>query len=61
MVDNMLNQGGGVVFIDEAYQLTSGNSPGGGAVLDYLLPEVSGFRYMFLLIPVFISRYPDIL
>lgn len=29
-----------MLFIDEAYQLTSGNSAGGAAVLDYLLPEV---------------------
>jgi hypothetical protein len=28
------------LFIDEAYQLTSANNPGGSAVLDYLLPEV---------------------
>ncbi|KAI1851825.1 hypothetical protein JX265_013182 [Neoarthrinium moseri] len=40
LVDNMLNDGGGIIFIDEAYQLTSGNSPGGNAVLDYLLAEV---------------------
>lgn len=40
LIDGILNNGGGVVFIDEAYQLTSGNSHGGGAVLDYLLPEV---------------------
>lgn len=40
LIDDMLNDGGGVLFIDEAYQLTSGNSQGGGAVLDYLLPEV---------------------
>ncbi|KAI3316732.1 P-loop containing nucleoside triphosphate hydrolase protein, partial [Xylariaceae sp. AK1471] len=40
LVDNMLNGGGGVIFIDEAYQLTSGNSPGGKSVLDYLLAEV---------------------
>jgi len=31
---------GGVIFIDEAYQLTSANNPGGGAVLDYLLAEM---------------------
>ncbi|KAK8123367.1 hypothetical protein PG999_003285 [Apiospora kogelbergensis] len=51
IVDNMLNQGGGVVFIDEAYQLTSGNSPGGGAVLDYLLPEIENLtgKIVFLL------------
>lgn len=40
MIDNILNDGGGIVFIDEAYQLTSGNNTGGKAVLDYLLPEV---------------------
>ncbi|KAL8415161.1 hypothetical protein RB594_006120 [Gaeumannomyces avenae] len=40
LIDKMLNDGGGVVFIDEAYQLTSGNNPGGGAVLDYLLAKV---------------------
>lgn len=40
LIDDMLNDGGGVLFIDEAYQLTSGNSQGGGAVLDYLLSEV---------------------
>jgi SpoVK/Ycf46/Vps4 family AAA+-type ATPase len=40
LLDDILNEGGGVVFIDEAYQLTSGNSAGGGAVLDFLLPEV---------------------
>ncbi|KAI0127340.1 P-loop containing nucleoside triphosphate hydrolase protein [Xylariales sp. AK1849] len=40
LVENMLNDGGGVIFIDEAYQLTSGNSPGGKAVLDYILAEV---------------------
>lgn len=32
------------MFIDEAYQLTSGNSPGGKAVLDYLLAEVENQR-----------------
>lgn len=40
LIDEILANGGGVLFIDEAYQLTSGNSPGGGAVLDYLLAEV---------------------
>lgn len=40
IIDDILNEGGGVLFIDEAYQLTSGNSHGGAAVLDYLLPEV---------------------
>ncbi|KAG6147076.1 hypothetical protein E4U28_007793 [Claviceps purpurea] len=40
LVDNMLEAGGGVVFIDEAYQLSSGNAQGGKAVLDFLLAEV---------------------
>lgn len=40
LLDNLLNQGGGVFFIDEAYQLASGSSTGGGAVLDFLLAEV---------------------
>lgn len=33
-----------MLFIDEAYQLTSGNNFGGGAVLDYLLPEVENLN-----------------
>ncbi|KAG9247288.1 P-loop containing nucleoside triphosphate hydrolase protein [Calycina marina] len=40
LLDDDLNQGGGVIFIDEAYELTSGNSAGGKTVLDFLLPEV---------------------
>ncbi|KAK1470006.1 ATPase [Colletotrichum melonis] len=40
LLDDILNDGGGVIFIDEAYQLSSGNSPGGRAVLDLLLAEV---------------------
>jgi energy-coupling factor transporter ATP-binding protein EcfA2 len=40
ILDDLLAIGGGAMFIDEAYQLTSGNSPGGRAVLDFLLPEV---------------------
>lgn len=39
LIEDVLNDGGGVVFIDEAYQLTSGQNQGGGAVLDYLLAE----------------------
>ncbi|EPE03906.1 aaa family ATPase [Ophiostoma piceae UAMH 11346] len=51
MVDDVLNAGGGVVFIDEAYQMTSGNNHGGGAVLDYLLAEVENLtgKIVFLL------------
>lgn len=44
MIDEILNEGGGVIFLDEAYQLTSGNNPGGGAVLDHLLAEVENLR-----------------
>lgn len=40
LLDDMLEKGGGVLFIDEAYQLSSGNSPGGRAVLDFILAEV---------------------
>jgi Cdc6-like AAA superfamily ATPase len=39
-IQKILEEGGGVFFIDEAYQLSSGNSYGGTAVLDYLLAEV---------------------
>lgn len=34
------NSGGGVYFIDEAYQLTDAHNHGGKAVLDYLLTEI---------------------
>lgn len=39
-MDNILNNGGGVLFIDEAYQLASGHNHGGTQVLDFLLAEV---------------------
>lgn len=39
-VEGILNAGGGVLFIDEAYQLVSGSSFGGSSVLDFLLAEV---------------------
>lgn len=38
-INKILNSGGGVLFIDEAYQLTEGQSPG-TKVIDYLLAEV---------------------
>ncbi|CAG1980975.1 unnamed protein product [Fusarium graminearum] len=44
LIEKVNNDGGGCVFIDEAYQLSSGNSPGGKAVLDYLLAEVENSR-----------------
>ncbi|KND87588.1 NFX1-type zinc finger-containing protein 1 [Tolypocladium ophioglossoides CBS 100239] len=40
LLDGILNDGGGVLFIDEGYQLSSGNNPGGTSVLDFLLAEV---------------------
>ena len=40
LLDDVTKSGGGVIFIDEAYQLTSGNNFGGAAVLDYLLAEM---------------------
>ncbi|EGR46246.1 uncharacterized protein TRIREDRAFT_66551 [Trichoderma reesei QM6a] len=44
LLEKIKENGGGVLFIDEAYQLSSGNSPGGVAVLDYLLAEVENLR-----------------
>ena len=44
LLDDLLDAGGGVIFIDEAYQLSSGNTPGGAAVLDFLLAEVENQR-----------------
>ncbi|KAL6872062.1 P-loop containing nucleoside triphosphate hydrolase protein [Trichoderma novae-zelandiae] len=44
LLEKIKEDGGGVFFIDEAYQLSSGNSPGGTAVLDYLLAEVENLR-----------------
>ncbi|GAB7348917.1 hypothetical protein MBLNU459_g7605t2 [Dothideomycetes sp. NU459] len=50
-VDDILNNGGGAMFIDEAYQLTSGNNSGGGSVLDFLLAEVENLtgKVVFIL------------
>ena len=39
-IEGVVKAGGGAIFVDEAYQLTSGNSHGGGAVLDFLLAEM---------------------
>ncbi|KAF4948840.1 hypothetical protein FSARC_13634 [Fusarium sarcochroum] len=44
LLEEINNDDGGALFIDEAYQLSSGNSPGGKAVLDYLLAEVENQR-----------------
>ncbi len=39
-LEDICKMGGGALFIDEAYQLVSGNSYGGGQVLDFLLAEI---------------------
>lgn len=40
MIEQLLKDGGGVVFIDEAYQMAQSCNLGGGQVLDFLLAEV---------------------
>lgn len=40
LLDKVLNAGGAAIFIDEAYQLTSGSSLGGKNVLDFYLAEI---------------------
>ena len=49
LVNNILNNGGGVLFIDEAYQLTEGHSYG-AKVVDYLLGEVDNLRGKLIII-----------
>ncbi|KAM0712387.1 hypothetical protein Q7P37_011482 [Cladosporium fusiforme] len=51
ILDDIKKAGGGALFIDEAYQLTSGSSFGGGAVLDFLLAEVENLtgKVVFIL------------
>lgn len=39
-IEDVLKAGGGTVFVDEAYQLTSQHNFGGGQVLDFLLAEM---------------------
>ena len=39
-IDGLVKAGGGVFFIDEAYQLASGNNYGGSSVLDFILAEI---------------------
>lgn len=56
ILDTILENGGGVLFIDEAYQLTSGNNPGGSNVLDFLLAEVENNRGKIVFILAGYSR-----
>ena len=44
LVEEVLNDGGGAIFIDEAYQLSSQSNYGGGQVLDFLLAEVENLK-----------------
>jgi hypothetical protein len=50
IIQGVLNAGGGAIFIDEAYQLASAQSPGGRQVLDFLLPEVENHTGKILFI-----------
>lgn len=43
-IEGLLKAGGGVFFLDEAYQLTSGNNYNGPAVLDFLMAEIEEQR-----------------
>ncbi|KAK3616698.1 hypothetical protein LTR22_026978, partial [Elasticomyces elasticus] len=51
ILDDIKKAGGGALFIDEAYQLTSGSSFGGAAMLDFLLAEVENLtgKVVFIL------------
>ncbi|RYP13854.1 hypothetical protein DL767_010543 [Monosporascus sp. MG133] len=44
MIEGLAKAGGGVFFIDEAYQLASGNNYGGKNVLDFILAEIEDRR-----------------
>lgn len=44
LIDGLTKAGGGVFFIDEAYQLASGSSLGGRNVLDFILAEIEEQR-----------------
>lgn len=50
-IEEILNNGGGALFIDEAYQLVSGPNYGGGQALDFLLAEVENLtgKVVFIL------------
>ncbi|KAL7619886.1 hypothetical protein AAE478_010433 [Parahypoxylon ruwenzoriense] len=43
-IDGLVKASGGVFFIDEAYQLASGNNYGGKNVLDFILAEIEDRR-----------------
>jgi ATPase family associated with various cellular activities (AAA)/AAA lid domain len=68
-IEDILNNGGGVLFIDEAYQLASGQNHGGFQVLDFLLAEVENLtgKVVFVLagynkqMEAFFSHNPGLL
>lgn len=51
LIEKVLNDGGGAVFIDEAYQLATGNSAMGFQILDALLDEAENLigKVVFIL------------
>lgn len=51
IIESLLKDGGGVIFIDEAYQLVQANNVGGSQVLDFLLAEVENLtgKIVFIL------------
>ncbi|KAI9856280.1 MAG: hypothetical protein M1824_005494 [Vezdaea acicularis] len=49
-IEDILNNGGGALFIDEAYQLVSGHSYGGPQVLDFLLAEIENLTGKMVII-----------
>lgn len=50
-IEKLLRDGGGAIFIDEAYQLVQGSSVGGSQVLDFLLAEAENLtgKIVFIL------------
>ena len=51
LITNVLNDGGGAIFIDEAYQLVTGTSATGAQILDVLLDEAENLagKVVFIL------------
>lgn len=48
LLESAVKSGGGTIFIDEAYQLTSGHNSQGGAVLDFLLVGRNGKQRWYI-------------
>lgn len=43
-IEGLLKDGGGTIFIDEAYQLVQSSSFGGAQVIDFLLAEIENLK-----------------